>query len=720
MASKNKNPRNYTQNRELSWVRFNTRVLEQGGERDVPLLERLKFVSLFTSNLDEFFMIRVGSFADIASADPNRIVDNKAELTAKEQLSKIYEAVRPQYELKTKIYHQIKEEIKGHGVHPLDYEDLTSREVEYIKDYYKNTIAPILSPQIVDDHHPFPHIPNKQICIALALNHKNKNVVGILPMPTSLPDVIYLPSDEVRYIRTEHVLFQFADKLFRRYDVSEKNIFCVTRNADITVRFDEMEYVGDFKKHMKNLLSKRKSLSVVRLELNFPISNPFRKVLCDYFHIQPHQIFVSATALKMEYIFDLFSKISKEQQKQLIYPPFTPVPALCFDKNCSMIQQIQQKDALLHYPYESMDSFLRLMKEASTDERVVSIKITIYRLAKKAKLVDYLCAAAENGKDVTVILELRARFDEQNNIDWSERLEDAGCKIIYGFSEYKIHSKICLITLKDKNNVRYITQVGTGNFNENTAKLYTDLSLMTANQEVGEDAALFFKNMSIGNIHGEYKHLLVAPVSFKSKLLSLIDEQIALGSQGVINIKLNSFTDIEFIDKLREASRAGVSVRLVVRGICCLVPGIPGETDNINIISIVGRFLEHARIYSFGSGDQRTFYLSSADLMTRNTERRVEVACPILDPALKKVLTEIQESAWKDNVKARVLLRDGSYKHHFISGAAVDSQEEFLKEYATRGRIEAPTIATPPKVASVTEGGFFKKLFRKMFSSSKK
>ncbi len=710
MSNQLKSISKYAQNRELSWLRFNARVLEQGGEESVPLMEQLKFVSIFTSNLDEFFMVRVGSLADMALVEPHA-TDNKSGWTAKEQLEKIYEAVRPLYEQKTAIYYRIKEGLKLYGVHPLNFCDLAPSEVKYVKNYYRSNIKPILSPQIVDAHHPFPHIPNKEICILLALKRKNENILGILPLPSSLPEVLYLPGSEIRFIRLEHILLEFASEMFSRYEITEKNIACITRNADITTRFDVMEYMEDFRTRMRKLLSKRKRLAVVRLELNYPVSEQFKSMLCQHFKIMPYQIFISATALKMGYIFDLFAKLTPPQKKQLVYAPFTPTPSVNLNPNFSILKQVQKKDVLLHYPYESMDIFLQMIREAAHNPDVISIKITIYRLAKKAKLVDYICAAAENGKDVTVLLELRARFDEQNNIDWSEKLEDAGCKIIYGFDEYKVHSKICLITMKEKNDVSYITQVGTGNYNENTAKLYTDFSLITADHNIGQDAVEFFKNMSIGNSDGNYGHLLVAPTTFKPTLLSLIDEQIALGEKGMINIKINSLTDVDFIEKLRDASRAGVTVRLVVRGICCLVPGVPDETENVRIISIVGRFLEHTRIYSFGSGEDRIFYISSADLMTRNTERRIEVACPIYDKDIKAELEHIQETAWQDTVKARELLSDGSYKRTSLQHGAVDSQEALLLEYAERFSNHGyPTLPEQPTFMKRI-GNFFKQLF---------
>ncbi len=672
----------YTQNRELSWLRFNQRVLEEGADPQVPLLERLKFVSIFTSNLDEFFMIRVGSLFDIAQMDAEHL-DNKSGWTAAEQLEQIYTAVRPLYEQRNAIYKQIKKEMADQGIHALEYKHLRSSEVKYIKEYYKNDIRPILAPQIVDPHHPFPHIANKEVYIVALLKRKGATVLGLMPIPSSLPPFVRLPGAELRYIRMEYILLQFAQDMFGKYDIIEKNCMCITRNADIHPDDEAFVVSMDFRTLMKKALNKRRRMAVVRMEINYPMSTNFSSLLCDKFEINPTQIFVSAIALKMGYAFDLIPMLSPEQQELLAYPPHTPAPPK-LQQGVKIIRQVRQKDLLTFYPYQSMDTFLQMIREAAHDSSVISIKITIYRLARKAKLVDYLCAAAENGKEVTVLLELRARFDEQNNIDWSEKLEDAGCKIIYGFDVYKVHSKVCLITCKDKNGFYYITQVGTGNYNEKTASLYTDLSLTTANPEIAQDAVEFFKNMSIANPDGNYKRLLVAPNGLKNVLLELIDREIEKGAMGSIFIKINSLTDIDFIRRLAKASKAGVEVKLIVRGICCLLPQTPGETDNILVTSIVGRFLEHSRIYCFGRGAEQNIYISSADLMTRNTERRIEVACPVLDPALKREIGDMMETHWSDNVKARVLRSDGLYAKKIDNRPPLDSQKHFIESYKTK------------------------------------
>jgi polyphosphate kinase len=681
----------YTQNRELSWLKFNERVLEEAADLDVPLLERLKFIAIFTSNLDEFFMIRVGSLFDLSLMDfKNR--DIRSNMTPKEQLDAIYSATAPLYQKKTTVYKSIKEGVKHFGIYPLDYSDLEKSEVKYIKDYYYQEIEPILSPQIVDSHHPFPFIANKSLTILFLLKFKGRNTLGVLPVPDSLPEVVFLPGAEIRYIRTEKILFEFGETVFKKSEIIEKNIICITRNADISPDDEAYLEIADFRNKMKKMLLKRRRLSVVRLEASYSMSKDFLSAVCNEFEIQEKQTFVSDSALKMGYVFDLFSRISPAQQRLLAFAPYNAVPPHDLDPNQSIFRQVKRKDMLTYYPFESMDCFLTMMKEAAIDANVISIKITIYRLSRNAKLVDYLCNAAENGKDVTVVLELRARFDEQNNIDWSEKLEESGCKILYGLDSCKVHSKICLITLKERSGFSYITQVGTGNYNEKTAELYTDLSLITADPEIGQDAATFFKNLSMSNTEGNYKVLLVAPFSFKTRLLALMDEEICKGPDGYISFKINSLTDIDFIHKLAEASRAGVTVKLIIRGICCLLPGIPGETENITIISIVGRYLEHSRVYSFGKDSEQKIYISSADLMTRNTERRVEVACPILNHQLKDRINRMLDLLWQDNVKARCLQADGSYIKLEPGSRLVDSQQTSTEAYCCPSPIrDTPT-----------------------------
>ena len=700
----------YTQNRELSWLQFNARVLAEAEDENVPLLERFKFLAIFTSNLDEFFMIRVGSLCDMAAVDKEH-TDSKSGLTAKEQLHLIYKAVEPLYARRDTAFSDVDSKLSAIGLRRLTMDSLAPDEQKYIKRYFKDIIAPVLSPQIVDSHHPFPHLEGKVLHIAALLSHKKTERLGLLPVPASLPPVVFLPETPSRYILTEDILLAYADHVFEMYDVLEKTVLCVTRNADIQVD-DETFGVegGDFRKKMEKLLRQRRRMAVVRVEINRPISDHFKEHFRSRFEISDAQIFLSRTApLKLGYAFSLGEHLPEKKRAFLSDAPFTPQQPAMLSAGQSLLKAALQRDILLSYPYESMEPFLQMIREAANDPAVLAIRITIYRLASKAKLVEYLCAAAENGKDVTALIELRARFDEQNNIDWSERMEEAGCKIIYGFEDYKVHSKICLITRRERGAVRHITQVGTGNYNEKTAKQYTDVSLITADERIGQDAGTFFNNMALGNLSGRYSRLFVAPTSLKNNILALMDEQIAKGKDGYILLKFNSLTDIDVIAKLQEASCAGVTVEMIVRGICCLLPGVPGHTENITVTSIVGRFLEHSRIYVFGRGDEEKMYISSADLMTRNTERRVEIACPIDDPAVRTRLHDILYAMQHDTVKARVLQPDGTYCKKPAVQDPICAQDLLMQQAIENARKQAAQPAPHP--------GFLEKI-RKWFSGS--
>ena len=668
----------YTQNRELSWLRFNQRVLEEARDETVPLMERMKFVAIFTSNLDEFFMIRVGSLYDMAAVD-NKKLDTKSGMTPKQQLEAIYQAVAPLYKERDKTYAEIKKQLKPYGVCGLDFKELEQLEKKYVKKYFKEQILPVLSPQIVDPNHPFPHLLNKEIYVVANLKQGSNTMTGIVPVPQYIPEVLYLPGHDIRYIRMEKVIMEYLELVFDKYEVSDKNYICVTRNADISPDDEAYADNEDFRFIMKETLHKRRRMAVVRLETASPLGKEMEKYLCDRFKITPECIFRTKMPMKLGFIFAIADKIPDSMKRALIDEPFSPQPSASLADG-SIMEQVKKKDVLLSFPYESMDPFLQLIREAASDPDVMTIKITIYRLAKKARLVEYLCAAAENGKEVTALIELRARFDEQNNIDWSERMEEAGCRVLYGFEDYKVHSKLCLITYRNKNEIRYITQVGTGNYNEKTAKMYTDYSLITSDQEIGEDAAIFFKNMSIGNLDGVYDHLIVSPTSLKQKVLSLIDEEIRKGEHGRIVMKMNSLTDMDFIRKVSAASQAGVKIDLIVRGICCILPGIQGRTENLSVTSIVGRYLEHPRVFVFGTGDDAKVYIGSADMMTRNTEKRVEVACPIFDPKIRKKLMHDLNIMLADNVKARKMLSDGTYRKKVQGERTVNAQETFMKE----------------------------------------
>lgn len=672
---------NYTQNRELSWLKFNQRVLEEAKDSSVPLLERMKFVSIFTSNLDEFFMIRVGSLYDMSLTD-NSTIDSRSGMNPKEQLDAIFAAVAPLYKERDKTYSEIKKLLNPYGVCGLSIKELEQQEKKYVKKYFKDQILPILSPQIVDANHPFPHLLNKELYVIASLKQNGTSMIGIVPVPQFVSDILYLPGHDIRYIRMEKVIMEYLDVVFDKYEVSNKNYICVTRNADVSPDDEALEINDDFRLLMQETLHKRRRMAVVRMETAEPLDKELEKYFCDKFKITLAQIYRTKMPMKLDYIFSIMDKVPASLKRSLIDEPFTPQPSRYLTDG-KVIPQVKKKDILLSYPYESMDPFLRMIKEAAYDPTVLTIRITIYRLAKKARLVEYLCAAAENGKEVTVLIELRARFDEQNNIDWSERLEEAGCRVIYGFEGYKVHSKICLITYRNRNNIEYITQVGTGNYNEKTATMYTDVSLITADKGIGEDAAVFFKNMSIGNLNGSYQHIIVSPTSLKPKVLSLMDEEIKKGTNGRIIMKMNSVTDVDFIQKVSEASNAGVKVDLIVRGICCILPGVKGYTENLRVTSIVGRYLEHPRIFLFGTGADQKIYIGSADMMTRNTEKRVEVACPVYDETIRKQLTHMLKIMLADNVKARELKSDGKYYMKEKGTSKVNSQEYFMREAIT-------------------------------------
>ncbi|XCP83565.1 polyphosphate kinase 1 [Roseburia hominis] len=694
---------NYTQNRELSWLKFNQRVLEEAQDSSVPLLERMKFVAIFTSNLDEFFMIRVGSLYDMSLTD-NSAIDSRSGMTPKEQLEAIFAAVAPLYKERDKTYAEIKKLLSPYGVCGLSIKELEQQEKKYVKKYFKDQVLPVLSPQIVDANHPFPHLLNKAIYVIANLKKDNKTMLGIVPVPHFISEILYLPGHDIRYIRMEKVIMEYLELVFDKYEVSDKNYICVTRNADVSPDDEALEINDDFRFLMRETLHKRRRMAVVRLETAEPLTKEMEKYFCDKFKIKQNQIYRTKMPMKLDFIFSIMDKVPTSMKRSLTDEPFTPQPSRYLAEG-SVMKQVKKHDVLLSYPYESMDPFLRMIKEAAYDPSVLTIKITIYRLAKKARLVEYLCAAAENGKEVTVLIELRARFDEQNNIDWSERLEEAGCRVIYGFDGYKVHSKICLITYRNKNEIHYITQVGTGNYNEKTATMYTDVSLITADRGIGTDASVFFKNMSIGNLNGSYEHLIVSPTSLKLKVLALMDEEIKKGESGRIVMKMNSVTDVDFIKKVSEASKAGVRVDLIVRGICCILPGVPGYTDNLRVTSIVGRFLEHPRIFCFGSGADRKVYIGSADMMTRNTEKRVEVACPVYDERVKAQLIQMLKIMLADNTKARELQNNGVYIKKEKGTSKVCAQEYFMKE--------AVTVKRPKVEKEENIGDKLRKFFRK-------
>ncbi|MBQ8884647.1 MAG: polyphosphate kinase 1 [Oscillospiraceae bacterium] len=708
-------------NRELSWLKFNKRVLEEADDISVPLMERLSFISIFQSNLDEFYMVRVGSLHDkLLTNDNDR--DGKTHLKPSEQLEKIFARTKNLTAAKDASYNALRSELSRQGVKQLSYKELNQKEQEYVDAFYKYEIKPFISPQVVDKRHPFPFLKNKEIyLIAKISSNKNKGdsvvKLGIVSTQTggagAISRVIYLPTEdksEVRFILSEDVIAHFCNKIFDGFKVQEKALMRVTRNADLDLENSPMAEEMDFRSIMTEMVKKRKRLCPVRLQLSKQLSDLTCGELSNRLELTKKQVFVEKSPLDMSYTFGVADKVKNSLLFNKIVSP-QPSPEL--DENLPIIPQIEKKDVLLHYPYESIKPFIKLLNEAAVDPEVVSIKITLYRVAKDSKVIDALVKASENGKEVLTLVELRARFDEENNIGWSQRLEDSGCHVIYGPRNMKVHSKLLLITKKSGKTVKYITQVGTGNYNEKTSAIYTDLSLITANQEIAEDAVNVFNALSMGVLVDNPKHLMVAPNSLQNRIVDLMNEEIALakaGKEAYIALKLNSLTDKVLIDKMIECSKAGVKIDCVIRGISCLVAGIPGETENIHIRSIVGRFLEHARIYIFGVGDRQKVYISSADFMTRNTLRRIEVASPILDEKIKERIIGIFNTQMSDNVKARIMQPDGSYKRMTPTDTAIVAQEMFYSQaYAAAQSKEKATVEAKPKKKK--KRGFFARLF---------
>ena len=656
-------PYSYTQNRELSWLSFNQRVLEEALDETVPIYERLKFVAIFDSNLDEFFMVRVGSLTDMQAIDPDDR-DSKSNMTAAEQLAAIHSAVRPLIDERDRIYAELAASMREYGIEEVDLDEMSKSERKFARTFFKEQLRPVLSPQVVDARHPFPFLRNKELYVVCPLTEDDgTTVTGIVGVPDDVKSYLRNPDAPLSYVRTEKIIAHNIQKLFDIYTCGEPAIVCVTRNADIS--FDEEKFAddeGDFRLHVSKLLKKRTRLAPVRMEVNGTLDGHVKKFLLDKLGLDESQVYETRAPINLQGVYAFEKNLGPSLRAEMCHPPFSPRASAEFDLKKRVIAQIEERDRILFYPYDSMDPFLRLLAEAAYDPTVVSVKITLYRVASDSRVAQHLIEAAENGKDVTVLMELRARFDEANNIDWSERLEEAGCNVIYGMENYKCHSKLCLVTRRRPDGTLVnITQVGTGNYNEKTARLYTDISLFTADPTIGRDAVTFFQNMLIGNLNGSYEKLLVAPVSIKRTIIEYIDREIAKGPDGRIVLKANSVTERGIIDKLVEASRAGVRVDMNIRGICCLVPGIEGVTDNIHVRSIVGQFLEHSRIYCFGTGDDLRVFISSADLMTRNLVHRVEVACPVDDERVRAAILVYLERIFADNAKARELTCEGDY-----------------------------------------------------------
>lgn len=680
MSQKEKKQECYA-NRELSWLKFNERVLDEAASHHVPLCERMAFFSIFQSNLDEFFMVRVGALYDQMLAD-NHARENKTWMTSEEQLQAIFEKTRIISQRKDHIYKQYMEELEEQGVELLSFSDMLPEDKVYLEKYFEESIQPLLSPQVIGKKQPFPFLKNKEIYAVVVLGGKKGDKLGIIPCSNEVfKRLIPVPSGKNHYMLVEELILHYIPEVFDHYEVKSKSLIRIIRNADIDVdeAFDDEEL--DYRDCMKKLISTRKKLCPVKLEHSRVLDDTVIEHLRRDLGIFKDQVFHTETPLELSFLFQIQNAL--REKKELFYEKRVPQNSPEFVDDKPVLDQICEKDKLLSYPYESMKPFIRLLKEAGNDTRVVSIKMTLYRVARNSQIVEALIDAAENGKEVVVLVELRARFDEENNIEWSQRLEDAGCRLIYGLDHIKVHSKLCQITYMSEEGIRYVTQIGTGNYNEKTSKLYTDLSLMTADQAIGEEAAEVFHKLCLAQTVEHTNHLLVAPNCLQNKLIDKIDAEITKvqdGNAGYIGVKMNSLTDKKLIDKLIEASMAGVQIDLIVRGICCLIPEVEGYTDNIQVISIVGRYLEHSRIYIFGKGGDSEVYIASADFMTRNTTKRVEVAAPVYDPELKERILESFNLMLRDNVKASVLKSDGNYYHRDGGDIQLNSQEYFYAD----------------------------------------
>lgn len=696
---------NVYMNRELSWLKFNERVLEEAENPEVPLCERMTFVSIYQSNLDEFFRVRVGSLQDQMLIS-TEIRENKTKMTSAEQIRAIIKEVKKLNQRKDKAYEKLMKKIEEYGITLINHASAKSEEKKFLEKYFMKEIMPLSSPTIVGKRQPFPFLKNGEIYAVVVLETRNmKERIGIIPCSNNmLTRMVELPGGKGRYMLIEDLILHYIGKVFKGYKVKGKSLLKVVRNADIDADAAYDEDL-DYREFMEDLMKQRKKLSPVRIDLSREMDETVVDALCRYLDVTPDRVFRSEAPLDVSFVFQLQDLLRRNTE--LFYEKRVPQKSPEFKDGQSILQQITQEDKLLSYPYDSIRPFLKMLTEAAEDDSVISIKMTLYRLAKQSKVIEALCEAAENGKEVVVLVELRARFDEENNIRWSRMLEEAGCQIIYGLEHYKVHSKLCLITRRGENGIQYITQIGTGNYNEKTARLYTDFSLMTANEQIGMDAARVFQALAKGEVVEDMEHLLVAPKCLQSKVIEKIEEQIQKqknGETAYIGLKMNSLTDKRIIDKLIDASKAGVKIDMIVRGICCLIPGVEGETENIHVISVVGRFLEHSRIYIFGNGEEAQYYIGSADFMTRNTVKRVEVAAPVYSERLKKRLQDFFDLMLSDNKKARKEDAKGAYSVVECKGQPINSQELLYQEaYAkaavnSSNQLEAAVQQTENKV----------------------
>lgn len=696
---------NVYMNRELSWLKFNERVLEEAENPEVPLCERMTFVSIYQSNLDEFFRVRVGSLQDQMLIS-TEIRENKTKMTSAEQIRAIIKEVKKLNQRKDKAYEKLMKKIEEYGITLINHASAKSEEKKFLEKYFMKEIMPLSSPTIVGKRQPFPFLKNGEIYAVVVLETRNKKErIGIIPCSNNmLTRMVELPGGKGRYMLIEDLILHYIGKVFKGYKVKGKSLLRVVRNADIDADAAYDEDL-DYREFMEDLMKQRKKLSPVRIDLSREMDETVVDALCRYLDVTPDRVFRSEAPLDVSFVFQLQDLLRRNTE--LFYEKRVPQKSPEFKDGQSILQQITEEDKLLSYPYDSIRPFLKMLTEAAEDDSVISIKMTLYRLAKQSKVIEALCEAAENGKEVVVLVELRARFDEENNIRWFRMLEEAGCQIIYGLEHYKVHSKLCLITRRGENGIQYITQIGTGNYNEKTARLYTDLSLMTANEQIGMDAARVFQALAKGEVVEDMEHLLVAPKCLQSKVIEKIEEQIQKqknGETAYIGLKMNSLTDKRIIDKLIDASKAGVKIDMIVRGICCLIQGVEGKTENIHVISVVGRFLEHSRIYIFGNGEEAQYYIGSADFMTRNTVKRVEVAAPVYSERLKKRLQDLFDLMLSDNKKARKEDAKGTYSVVECKGQPINLQELLYQEaYAkaavnSSNQLEAAVQQTENKV----------------------
>lgn len=671
-------------NRELSWLKFNERVLEEAEDSQVPLWERLNFTAIFQSNLDEFYMVRVGSLHDQRLIS-EEIRENKTNMTCVEQIQAILKRTKELGARKDGVYRHIMEQLREQGTELVGFSELSEEDKEYLKQYFATEVRPFISPQIVGKRQPFPFLKNKEIYAVMSLVSRGGNEkIGIIPCGSGVFErLIPIPAkeDKKRYLLAEDLILHYAPQVFECYRLKSKTLIRITRNADIDADEAVFDEDLDYRDAMEQIIKQRKKLCPVRMEISRELDKSAKKKLCKYLDLDESQVFLTRAPLDLSFVYQLGDLL--RTKSELFYPRRVPQKSPMVQSDVPMMEQIRKGDLLLSYPYESMKPFLKLLEEAAEDENVISIKMTLYRLAKNSKVVEALVEAAENGKEVMVLVELRARFDEENNIEWSRRLESAGCRIIYGLNRIKVHSKLCLITRKVDNHVEYITQIGTGNYNEKTSKIYTDLSLMTSSPEIGMEAAKIFNALALGEVVEHTDYLLAAPKCLQNRVLEMIDQEIKAaerGEEAYLGFKINSLTDKAIIDKLIQASKAGVKIDLIVRGICCLVAGSPNATENIRVISIVGRYLEHSRIYLFGPKDRRRVYIGSADFMTRNTLRRVEVAVPVCDEEIRERIEQMFDRMLADNVKARIQNPDGTYRRAAKGEPEINSQELFFEQ----------------------------------------